>query len=80
MKQIWDAFVGSAPGFVLLGGGFMFITTAIMRKELDSFREKLNGTYLRKELAEQKFKEIEQHFDWIRDNYGPVRPVRPSGD
>lgn len=48
---------------VMLGAVFVFVTKSVVREEIS----KLNEIYLRKELAEQKFAEIEKHFDYLRD-------------
>ncbi len=81
MKTIWDTFIGSAPGFVLLSAGFIFITTALIRRELDAFLVRLNGTYIRKEykeVVEARFKQVEDHFDYLRDH--PRGPKSAHGD
>ncbi len=41
---------------------FMFCTRAIVRQEI----AKLNGTYLRRELADEKFKAIHEHLELLK--------------
>lgn len=50
-----------------------FTTQAIVAKEI----RKLNGTYLRTELADAKFKQIEEHFDYVRDQLDPLTKMCP---
>lgn len=73
----WQAITALVAGFGLMGAIFTFATRSIVRGEI----VKLNGTYLRKELADLKFREIEttfdgvdrkfveveRHFDYLRD-------------
>jgi hypothetical protein len=59
----WDEVTARCAAFGLMGTAFAIATRAIVRDEI----KKLNGTYLRKELADVKFREIEAHFDYLRD-------------
>ncbi len=53
------ALLGAGTGIAAV---FMFCTRAIVREEIS----KLNGTYLRKEVAEQRFRAIDEHFELIK--------------
>ncbi len=55
----------------IIGGMFLFATRAIVRDEIS----KLNGTYLRKELADQKFEALGQRIDRVAE----MRSGRGSG-
>lgn len=66
----WDEVTALCAAFGLMGTAFLFVTRAIVRYEIS----KLNGTYLRRELADVKFREIEAHFDYLRD-----QAIRPPG-
>ncbi len=50
-----------------------FVTKALVSEGI----RKLNGTYLRSELANTKFAEIEKHFDYIRDELDPLTKQCP---
>lgn len=58
----WQMVTALIAGCALISTAFLFSTRAIVRDEI----AKLNGTYLRKELAIQRFAEIEKHFDYIK--------------
>jgi hypothetical protein len=55
--------IAACAAFTMMGAFFSFVTTAIVRREI----AKLNGTYLRKELALVKFQEIEGRFEMLHD-------------
>lgn len=59
----WNEITALCGGFGVMGAMFMFVTRAVVQREIS----KLNGTYLRRELADVKFQQIEAHFDFIRD-------------
>lgn len=64
----WQAITALVAGFGMMGAVFTFATRSIVRGEIT----KLNGTYLRKELAEVKFGEIESKFDGVDRKFGEV--------
>ena len=71
----WEEVTALSTSFGVMGGAFIFIVRAVMATEI----KKLNGTYLRTELANQKFEQIdktfeniERHFDYLRDNKVPI--------
>ena len=56
----WQEITALIAGCGLMGACFLAVTRWVVRDEI----AKLNGTYLRKELAIQRFEEIEKHFDY----------------
>ena len=71
----WDAVTAFCAALMIISSAFVFITRAIIRDEI----RKLNGTYLRTELAKSEFTKInerfdavEKHFDYLRDHPPPV--------
>ena len=60
----WNEVTAICAVVTVLGTLHAFIVLSLVRDEI----RKLNGTYLRRELANQKFAEIEKHFDFLRDN------------
>lgn len=57
------AYVGTICGAIIgLGTIFAVLVKAIVREELKA----LDKVFLRKDLADEKFRQIEEHFDYIR--------------
>lgn len=59
----WDAVTALCAAVTVIASAFTLVTRYIVRDEI----RKLNGTYLRTEIAEARFREIENHFDYLRD-------------
>jgi hypothetical protein len=59
----WAEVTALCAGFGMMGTIFLFTTRAIVRDEI----RKINGTYVRSKEAEIRFKQIEDHFDYLRD-------------
>ncbi len=59
----WLALTAIFAGCGVIGAVFLFSTRSIVRDEI----RKLNGTYLRTEVAEVRFQQIEDHFDYLRN-------------
>ncbi len=67
------------PAVALGGTVFLFATKAIVSNEIS----KLNGTYIRKEykdVVEARFKAIEDHFDYLRDQTPREARAARGGD
>lgn len=65
----WTEVTGLCAAFGAMSTILLFVMRAVVRDEI----RKLNGTYLRRELAEEKFAQIETHFDYLRDIIEPLR-------
>ena len=69
----WNEITALCAAFGAMGTMFLFATRAIVQLEI----RKLNGTYLRTELAKEKFQQVETHFDFLRDQIEPLRRECP---
>ncbi len=63
----WAEITALCAGFALMGGIFMFATRSVVRDEIRRSLLHIDETYLRREVAQSKFEEIEKHFDFLRD-------------
>jgi len=57
----WASILASLPALAMTGAICVFAVRAIVRQEI----AKLNGTYLRREVADDRFRQIEEHFDFL---------------
>lgn len=71
----WGDIANKCIAFGAMGTMFTFIVKAIIRDEIN----KLNDRFMLKAVAEQRFQEIEKHFDWIRDNTPGLVAVKVVG-
>ncbi len=51
----------------VMAGIFVFATRSIMQNAIREELEKLDTRFLRCDVAELRFSEIEKHFDYLRD-------------
>lgn len=61
----WGMVTGVSAGFGAVATAFTFIVKSIVRDEM----KKLNGFYLKSDLAMARFQQIEDHFDFIEERY-----------
>ena len=54
----WAELTALCAFFTLVGAAFLFTTRSIVRDEI----RKINGTYMRTDLANEKFKKIDERF------------------
>ncbi len=45
----------------------MWVMSAMMDKKLAKLLKDINGAYVKKEVADLKYVQIEHHFDYLRD-------------
>ena len=58
----WAAVTAGCAVLTILGIAHSFVVIAIVRSEI----RKLNGTYLRSDLAKAEFQRINEHFSWLQ--------------
>ena len=63
----WAAVTAGCAVLTVLGIAHSFVVIAIVRSEI----RKLNGTYLRSELADAEFRRINDHFAWLQERTVP---------
>ena len=68
----WQEVSALLVGLGMMGAIFMLVVRGMIRDEIVLAIKALNGTYLRRELAAEKFEQIEKHFDYLRDNGCPI--------
>lgn len=56
--------------------GILWILSAMMDRKLQKLLTDINGTYVKKEVADLKYVQIEHHFDYLRDEQ--ARRDRPA--
>jgi hypothetical protein len=65
----WQAVSALCAVLTLALGLHIFVILALVRAEI----RKLNGTYLRRELANAEFARINDHFDWLKEERAQQR-------
>ncbi len=74
MNINWGAASAILGGLASATAIFLFVTKSVIREEFKT----LEKIYLRKDVAEVKFSEIEGHFDYLRDH--PTRARAHGAD
>lgn len=71
METNWQEVSALILGASVIAAGFVFSTRSIVRQEI----VKLNGTYLRRAEADLRYQQIQNHFDFIREQ---IRTIHHS--
>ena len=72
----WDELTALCAAFGLMGVFFLFCTSAVIERSLNTSIGKLKKEFAeefaRKDMMDQRFREIEGHFDYLRDQVEPI--------
>ena len=75
METNWQEVTALIASFSLIGAVFYFSTAAIVREEF----LKLSKIYLRRDLADEKFRQLDAHLMRIDTDIEPLRRIAVRG-